>query len=300
MEESALAQQRFTQYFELCPAEIPTPLTFREGGRKHRVLHVFRPPTFVDWLEYERLLNSSVETTGGYTRFEQARAEAAEAIWNRISLRVEGYMVRPSAADFIPRACSEPVEGSESDEGSAPVQLPDAFPDSHEGPRGTWREKVPLLHKMAAVTLLAQVMASDAGDVEAYSFDPDQIQVFLDAARGGRKYEGLIHVLRRPTVRQQKEFSRVVSSALYVRGSRTEKSMLPSRLKEMVKFYDELIVEAKGYCLGGHPERAERVEGSALSREDAIRHMDAMHKKTAVSALFSFEDSGPDSENEVV
>ena len=275
--------------FELNPAEIPTPIAFREGGRKHRVVHVFRPPLFADWLEYERLLNSSVEITGGYTRFDQARAEASEALWDRVILRVEGYLVgnrlqvtgnsQTEAAGTAPAVtCNlSPVTS---------LELPSAFPDD-------WKSKVPLLHKMAAVTLLAQVMTCDANHVEAYSFDPDQTEVFLDAARGGRKYEGLIHVLSRPSVRQQKEFSRVLSSALYVRGSRTEKSLLPSRLKEMVKFYDELILQAKGYCVGpGEPG------AHAVPREEAVKYMDAMHKKASISALFSMEDSGPGSENE--
>lgn len=256
--------------FQLRPPEIPASITFREGGRKHRVTHFFRPPEFPDWLEYERLLNSSVEVAGGYTRFDQARADASEALWDRVILRVDGYCIRSSD---VPR--------SESDEGSAFSELPDAYPEA-------WKEKVPLLHKMAAVALLAQVTTANSENLETYSFDPDQTEVPLEAARGGRKYQGLVHVLKRPTVRQQKEFSRVVSSALYVRGSRTEKSLLPSRLKELVKFYDELILEAKGYCLKNHPERS---EGSALCREDAIRYMDPMHKKTVISALFNLEDS---------
>ena len=263
--------------FELRPSEILTPISFREGGRKFRVLHAFRPPQFADWLEYETKLNRSVEIVGGQTRFDQERAEAAEAIWNRIVLDVRGYLV-PN--------------------GSGPAELTAALPED-------WREKVPLMHKMAAVQLLAQVFPSNGDDTELYRFDPDQIEVHLIAARGGCEYSSLVHTLKRPTIRQQKEFSRVLSTAFYVRGSRTEKSLLPSRLREMVKFYDELIVEARGYGLCVHPQqsvpaghRTHPAQAASLSREDAVKWMDALHKQTAISALFSFEDSVPEEVSE--
>ncbi len=259
--------------FELRPGEIPTPITFREGGRKFRVQHLFRPPQFGDWLEYEMKLNRSVEILGAHTRFDQERAEAAEAIWDRIILRVEGYLVGnreegtgnsqsgPATCNLSPVTC---------------LQLPDAFPER-------WREQIPLLHKMAAIHLLAQVFPADADETETYCFDPEQIEVHLIAARGGREYSGLVHTLQRPSIRRQKEFSRLVSSALYVRGSRTEKSLLPSRLREMTRLYDELVTGVRGYTVNGEP----------ATRDDAVKWMDALHKQTAISALFNFEDSEP-------
>ena len=267
--------------FPLQPDEIAAPVTFREGGRKHRVVHVFRPPQFADWMEYELKLNRSVELAGGHTRFDQERAEAAEALWSRTAVRVEGYLV------------SNAFTGSNGEE-SALSPLPEAFPDC-------WREKVPLLHKMAAVQLLAQVFPADEEEIEPYAFDPDHIQVHLVAARNGREYSGLVHKFRRPSARQQKKFSRVVSTALYVRGSHTEKSILPSRLREFVKFYDDLIVQAEGYCLssaslGFSPssekatEAEETDQAHELTAEDCRRYMDAMHKQTAIAALVSFEE----------
>ncbi|MBI2815455.1 MAG: hypothetical protein HYX72_00800 [Acidobacteria bacterium] len=248
--------------FDLKPAEIATPITFREGGRKFRVVHQFRPPQFADWLEYETKLNRSVEVVGAHTRFDQERAEAAEAIWDRIIVRVEGYCV-----------------GSREQETANSKELRDAFPES-------WREQIPVLHKMAAIQLLAQVFPTAGDETEVYHFDPAEVEVHLEAGRGGKEYTGLVHTLRRPTVRQQKEFSRVVSTALYVRGSRTEKSLLPSRLREMVRFYDELVTGVRGYS----------VSGQAATREDAVKWMDALHKQTAVAALFNFEDSEAEEE----
>ena len=140
-----------------------------------------------------------------------------------------------------------------------------------------------VFHKAAAVRLLAQVyVAGPEQSEEEYVFDSDRVEVHLVAGRGGQEYDDLVHVLRRLTARQQKEFSRVVSSALYVRGSRTEKSLLPSRLRELVQFYDDLVLEVRGYVCAGIP----------ACREDAVKYMDALHKQTAVSALFSFDETG--------
>jgi hypothetical protein len=275
--------------------EIPTPISFREGGRKFRVLHVFRPPAFDDWLEYEQKLQRSVEIVGDATKFDRREAEAAEAVWERIILRVEGYLVTNSSSlgavlasggAGIPAGAAgqagmpAPPSGAQQ---AAPLQA--AFLDC-------WREKVDVLHKIAAVRLLAQVYPQEfpepepgeAGDdgldaAKQYCFDPDRVEVRLLAARGGVECDGLVHVLRRPTAREQKEFSRVASSALYVRGSRAEKSLLPSRLREFVRFYDSLIQEVRGYTAQGLP----------ATRDDAVHHMDALHKQTAASALFSFE-----------
>lgn len=256
--------------FELRPAEIPTAITFREGGRKFRVQHIFRPPQFGDWLEYETKLNRSVEIVGAHTRFDQEQAEAAEAIWDRIIARVEGYLVGNRQDQSRDREGA--VTGRE---GAVAVELPAAFPEG-------WRQQIPLLHKIAAVQLLAQVFPADADETEAYCFDPERVEVHLVAARGGREYGGLVHTLQRPSVRRQKEFSRIVSSALYVRGSRTEKSLLPSRLREMTRLYDELVTAVRGYVVNGEP----------ATREDAVKWMDALHKQTAISALFNFEDAG--------
>ena len=262
------------QLFELRPAEIAAPITFHEGGRRFQVCHILRPPEFDDWVEYENRLNRSVEIVGNTTRFDRDRAEAAEAVWDRTIVRVEGYQVwAPSACRFPPS--EEPVEQGGPCKADGGRDLQEAFPEG-------WREKVPLFHEMAAIELLAQVFVAEPEQVEGpYYFDPQQIEVYLVAARGGQEYDGLVHMLRRPTARQQKEFSRVVSTAIYVRGSRTGKSLLPSRLRELARFYDELLLEVSGYALNGAP----------AAREDALRYMDALHKQTAVSALFAPEET---------
>ena len=265
---------RNSQLFELRPEEIAAPIMFREGGRKFQVSHILRPPEFDDWMEYENRLNRSMEIVGNTTRFDRDRAEAAEAVWHRTIVRVEGYTVSAHSPRLFPLT-EEPAEQGSPCKAAAGVDLQQAFPEG-------WREKVPLFHKMATVELLAQVFVAEPEQVEGfYYFDPQQMEVHLVAARGGQEYNGLVHMLRRPTARQQKEFSRIVSTAIYVRGSRTGKSLLPSRLRELARFYDDLLLDVSGYALRGAP----------LTREDALRYMDALHKQTAVSALFAPEES---------
>lgn len=260
--------------FELRPAEIPAPITFREGGRKFQVRHILRPPEFDDWLEYENRLNRSVEIVGNTTRLDRDRAEAAEAVWDRTIVRVEGYKLLQSPMHRFPPP-QEPADQGEQCEAEGAIDLHEAFPEG-------WHGKVPLFHKMAAIELLAQVFVAEPEQLEGlYCFDPQQMEVHLVAARGGEERDGLVHVLRRPTARQQKEFSRIVSTAIYVRGSRTGKSLLPSRLRELSRFYDELLMDVRGYALNGAP----------ATRQDALRHMDALHKQTAVSALFAPEET---------
>ena len=264
-----------SQLFELRPAEIAAPITFREGGRKFQVSHIVRPPEFDDWVEYENRLNRSVEIVGNTTRFDRDRVAAAEVVWDRAIVRVEGYMVSAPSARLVPSS-EETEEQARTCQADGGVDLQQAFPEG-------WREKVPLFHKMAAIELLAQVFVAGPEQVEgSYYFDPQQMDVHLVAARDGQEYNGLVHMLRRPTARQQKEFSRTVSTAIYVRGSRTGKSLLPSRLRELARFYDELLLEVSGYALNGAP----------AAREDALRYMDALHKQTAVSALFTPEENG--------
>ena len=243
-------------FFELKPGEIKTPIAFREGGIRYEVSHIFRPPLLADWLAYENHLNRSVEQLGGNIRFLADEAAAAEAVWDRLSLRTEGYVVG---------------SGEMSD---------------CEG----WKEKVPLSHKRAGISGLTQVFlaAPKKAAEECYRFNPDQLEVCLAAARGGEIYEELTHVLRRPTAAQDKQFSRQSAEALWVRGSKTSKSLLPSKLRACVEFYDALIVEVRGYVISGQP----------CTREQAVQFMDSLHKQTVLNGLFTPDLTGPADEEE--
>jgi len=237
--------------FELAPEEIAVRLRIKGAAGRHELLHVLRPPAFEDWREYERSLKStveSVETNGEETlRFESSTLEAAAALYDRLFRRAEGY----------------------------------------QGPNGSPEiaaEKVPLHHKEAVVRGLSEVApasgdeeSSGEGETTLFDLDAETVEVRLEASRGGQRYRDLAHIFRAPSAAERIEYSRIVSQALYVRGSTTLKSLLPSRLPGLAALYDRLIQEVRGYVVAGQPP---------ADRASVARHMDPLHKKVAVQALF--------------
>lgn len=229
--------------FELSPAEIRCPIRFSEGGRRFKVEHVVKPPALADWLLYEQTMQMATEVVDGKFQVENRKEEAAAAIWERIVLTVKGYRVSPDKCTV--------------------VELPTSDPQG-------WKDKVPVQHKAAAIMLLAQVSLveepEDAEEID-YVFDPECVVIRLNATRDGETYEDLAHTFGRPNAAQHVRFSRATSRALLVKGSRTQKSIVPTNLSEICKLYDELIRSTQGYSGNGN--------------------MDALHKKVAAIALFA-------------
>ncbi len=241
--------------FELAPEEIEVCLRLKGPEGRHELTHSLRPPAYEDWREYERNLGSTVESVesseaGGEEalRFESNALEAAAALYDRLFRRVRGY------------------------------QADDASPISVE--------QIPLHHKELVVRGLSDVApaangkAADAG-AEAWApfrLDAETVEVRLEATRAGAKHTELAHVFRPPSAAERIEHSRVLSQALYVRGAQTLKSLLPSRLPGLAALYDKLILEAHGYAVAGQP----LTDPTAV-----VRHMDPLHKKVAVQALFA-------------
>ena len=243
--------------FELAPEEIEVCLRLKGPAGRHELLHYLRPPAYEDWREYERNLRSTVESvenseTGGAEalRFESSALEAAATLYDRLFRRARGY---------------------QSDENDVSA------------------ERMPLHHKELVVRGLSDVaparpngVAGEASGEEVweavpFSLDAETVEVRIEASRAGTKHARLAHVFRPPSAAERVEHSRVHSQALYVRGSQTLKSLLPSRLPGLVALYDKLILEARGYSVAGRP---------LADRAAIIRHMDPLHKKVAVQLLF--------------
>jgi hypothetical protein len=242
--------------FELAPEEMEVRLKLRGPAGRHELVHYLRPPLYEDWREYERNLRSTVERVeGGETgseealRFESNALEAAAALYDRIFRRALGY--RDSEA-------------------------------------GITAERIPMHHKELVVRGLSDVTLAgqDTGGGEAsgddweavpFSLDAETVEVRLEATQTNARHADLVHVFRPPSAAERVEHSRIVSQALYVRGSQTLKSLLPSRLPGLVALYDKLIVEARGYAVAGRP---------LADRASVVRHMDPLHKKVALQALF--------------
>ena len=248
MDKKTSAQQPSIA-FELAPEQIEVCLRLSRNGKRYQLFHFLRPPGFEDWRDYERNLRGCIESLESdgeeALRFEARTMEAAAALYDGIVRRTEGYRAGEAGSVVPP-------------------------------------EKIPLGHKEMVVRGLAAVapaadLPSDSGLPEAvFSLDSDTVEVLLEASRDGRKHHNLVHVFRPPTAAETIEFSRVVSQALYVRGSKTLKSILPSRLPGLVALYDKLIVQARGYTLAGSP---------LTDRAAIVKRMDPLHKKVAVQVL---------------
>jgi len=251
--------------FELAPSEVLTPFTFREGARKHRVIHAHQVPSLEDFLAHESKLQARIREIGEQSQSEERQLEAAEELWNRTAKRVEGYPVRAG------------------EDAHAATELCQAFPD-------TWRTLVPIAHKMVSVNLLRRAALSDRtiGEDEAYVFDPASVTVLIDGWQGGFEFVGLAHKLRRQTPQEAKDFSLTVSSNVWLRGARVATSLIPPRMAYLVKLYNQLIESVAGYA----------VKGVAISsREDAVRYVWPPHKACVVRGLFSVEeDSIPEAD----
>lgn len=239
------------ELFELAPEEIEVCLRLKGPGGRHQLLHYLRPPAFDDWREYERNLRStveSVENDGEETlRFDSCAVEAAAALYDRLFRRAHGYRV------------------GESNNGVA-------------------ADRIPLHHKELVVRGLSDVApatptedSAEALEAIPFSLDAEMVEARLEAARAGQKHRNLVHVFRPPSAAERVECSRIHSQALYLRGSQTLKSLLPSRLPGLVALYDKLILDARGYAIAGRP---------LADRAAIVRHMDPLHKKIAVQILF--------------
>lgn len=244
--------------FELAPDRIEISLRLNSGGSRYELKHRLRPPRLADWCEYERNLKSTVEApehSPDALQFESASMEAAVALYDSLFLEAEGYCI---ATEDVGVTCGQiPAHHKEM----VIRGLGDVAPELAEGAELSEEAGSP----------------AEKPDVALYSLDSEHVSITLQALARGEKFSGLVHKFSPPTAAHRIQYSRIVSQALYVRGSRSLKTLLPARLPGLVKLYDQLICEAHGYC----------AQGSELADRAAIvRHMDPLHKKAAVQELF--------------
>lgn len=244
---------------ELAPAELTIPLKVTLGNTVYRVRHLLRPPAADDWLAYDVALAMAIEEVllrpdggpdgrpeasdgaGAAYKLELHSVEAAALLWDRLARGIEGYSF---AAD------------------------------------ANWHELVPLAHKEAAVRALTLVAPTDTGATgngATFPLQAEQVPVVLEAVVAGRAYPRLVHIFRPPGADDERSYRRLLAETFIVRGSRTPRTLIPSRLGRLVKFYDALILSTEGYAANGQ---------LLASREQVIQHMDAWHKRTAVQTLF--------------
>ena len=155
-----------------------------------------------------------------------------------------------------------------------------------------WQSKIPPRHTRPISWLLRTVAVSDCA-TEDRPYDPDSIEVLLDAAWGMNKpgemtmYQGLVHRFKPLTAEHKRKFYRAASMTRVVGGSRNGTTIYPVRYRALVQIYDDLIQGVEGYSVNGAP--LESVE--AVRRE-----MDLYHKVKAAEELFAGtnEEAGAD------
>ncbi len=69
-------------------------------------------------------------------------------------------------------------------------------------------------------------------------------------------------------------FRRLDAQSFEIKGSRGISWFIPSVFEPLVELYNKLIVRAEGYAVAGQP------------LTEPARHMDSIHKITAVALLF--------------
>ncbi|MFQ5817977.1 MAG: hypothetical protein ACE5H2_08490, partial [Terriglobia bacterium] len=267
------------------------------GNDIYHVRHRLRPPTAEDWFAYDAALAMAIEevplrpdgrpygpaqrgaeptapapagpaegptdSAGAGYKLDLQSTEAAALLWDRLARGLDGYSL-PAAPPGLPAQAGF----------AADAQTAGRLP-------ATWHELVPLAHKEAAIRALTLVAPSNHGSGEhaaAFPLQAEQVPVVLEAVVAGRAYPRLLHTFRPPTAEDERSYRRLLAETLFVRGSRTARTLIPSRLPALCRLYDRLILGVEGYALDGQ---------LLASRDQVIQHMDAWHKRTAVQALFS-------------
>jgi len=157
-----------------------------------------------------------------------------------------------------------------------------------------WKDRVPGVHRLRATEILVKVTESE--NRADLGIDPEADVVSLDAFWsagdcGMPHYQGLIHRFTPPTIEHWRKLHNYSTRTKAVGGSQSQRTLHPKLNGVYVELYDELILSAKGYSVGGQP-----IGG----REQCVSKMDCFHKITAISILFDKPSGGEVEELEEV
>jgi len=239
-------EQEVEQEIELLPLDAAERVVcFQRAGSVCR--HIFRRLTPADWDAF--FANVAAEFAGedrGYSQVIDTDT-ASLVLYARAILRAEGYRTRDARK---------------------PEELP------------SWPECIPQDHRMAAIDVLMNTWRPEADDsllLEAEGKSVSLEAVWNEGEPGKMKvYSGLVHRFKVPTAEHRRRFLRAKNKCFVVGGSRRGKTMIPSSHGVLLSLYDDLILSAEGYSVGGRPIAPDQIQ----------REMDAFHKTAAVGQLF--------------
>lgn len=245
------------QLFELNRKHLEFFLTITRGDRRYRLQHNLRPPKAPDWVAYEREIHggfeevTTIDKESGF-RPQAEAAEAANTLWDLLVLEVKGYTLTGNLGN------------------------------------ASWKEKIPLAHKEAAIGRLAQVsLASEeeAQDTKDLFPEPGEELVLLEAEREAT-FPRLLHRFTTPTLAQEKVWKRLIGDNLFIRGRKggNTRTLLAPKLRRQIELYDLLIASVEGYSYENQ---------HLASKEQVVKEMDAWHKRMALLVLFRGEEVEP-------
>ena len=136
-----------------------------------------------------------------------------------------------------------------------------------------WKQKMPLAHKLAAVTLLQEVYLSETHN-DPFEIEAESRTVVLEAAWNLQRYENLVHRFRLPWQDEAYRYRRLTVQWYRQRGQRQQgmRIRMALALRPLCDLYDQLIEAAEGYAWP--------------SGTDVRGTMDPLHKSAAISVVF--------------
>ena len=236
--------------------------TIREirGDQKFLLKHVFRVPALEDWVDYHKGASQLGLSKGKDTiEMSNVRQERDQALWERLIVKVEGYLWK----------------------GKAITEQKD------------WKERIPLGHKLEAISgfLLSgrEDVPEEAALIEATGFDLAEggIEMKFAIFQNGVTERVVFH-FSAPEASDYLRHTRLTSKMQLQRTKQRNVSAIrvPTDIRPFVELFDKLIQKVEGYVFEGK---------DVMEVADWKDKIDALQKRMAVQEVFTVslqEDEG--------
>lgn len=222
------------------------------GDRKILLTHVFRLPTFEDWVSYnEGTMQVGLSKGRDTVEVSDVLQERDAALWEDLIIRTEGYVVS----------------------GKPLMDLED------------WKERIPLPHKLQAVSGFfifdRSDVPEDASLISEETFDLEDSSTSLRfAVIQNFKKMDIVFYMKTPGTKDHLRFSRITSKMQLVRTKKRGESAIkvPTNLRPFVELFDKLVEKVEGFIF----EKKDLME-----QKDWQAKLDAFHKRGVVQELFT-------------
>jgi len=228
--------------------------TIREvrGDQKFLLKHVFRVPTFEDWVDYHKGASQLGLSKGkDVIEMSNVRQERDQGLWETLIVKVEGYLWK-----------GKPITEQKN-----------------------WKERIPLGHKLEAVSgfLLSgrEDVPEEAALIEARGFDLAESGVEMKFAifQNGKTVRVVFHFMA-PESSDYLRYTRLTSKMQLQRTKQRNVSAIrvPTDIRPFVELFDKLISKVEGYVFEGK---------DVMEVADWKDKIDALQKRMAVQEIFT-------------